>query len=100
MRPSQKPANESKEINSKEAKSKSENSSEDFVVRSPANIFLINKELNPMFGVPQEKSHDSFLHAAVNESNIKNELQKNAAGKNVPEKCKRRDLLKKYMKKM
>lgn len=77
MSPSKKPADVSKETKSKEAKPKFDDDSEDYVVKSPANIFLINKTLNPMFGVPQEKSHEPFLQAPVNERNINTELQKN-----------------------
>lgn len=82
MCPTQKPADvqkaaKPKETKSKEVKSKGAESSEDYVVRSPAKIFLINKELNPMFGVPQEKNNEPFSHAKVNEKSFKTELQKN-----------------------
>lgn len=88
MCPTQKPADEEKsakqkdvkpkEVKPQEVKPNDAESSEEYVIRSPANIFLINKKLNPMFGVPQEKSHDAFLHSPVNEKNIIDDsMQKN-----------------------
>ena len=43
--------------------------------KSPANIFLINKELNPMFGIPKEKNHEASNEAS-NEGNFTSQVSK------------------------